>query len=79
MPHQLCDGDAVRIRQFRIEQHDVRPQLADQAQRLLPGPRVSDIPEFGLATQGDAEQLGKRLVAIDDEHGDRRITHLPPP
>jgi hypothetical protein len=74
--HEFCDGDAVRVGQFRVEQHHVRPEVIDQSQRLLAGARVPHVPELRLAPQGHAEQLREGLVAVDDEHGDHRVTHF---
>jgi hypothetical protein len=79
VPHQLGDRDAVGVGQLGVEQHDVRPQIADQAQSFLAGTRVSHVPQLRLAAQRDTEQVREGLVAVDDEHGDTCVTHSPPP
>jgi hypothetical protein len=40
---------------------------------------MAHIPQVGLASQCVSEQLGKRLVAVDDEDADCfAVVHAPP-
>jgi hypothetical protein len=40
---------------------------------------VPHVLEVGLAGQSVSEQLGERLVAVDDENADRiAVSHAPP-
>src|SRR4051812_38438000 len=77
--NQLGDSYSVRIGQIGVEQNHVRVQLRRELERLGAGARVPDVLEVGLAGQSVSEQLGERLVAVDDEDADRYpVVHAPP-
>ena len=61
--------EAVDVGEHHVEHDDVGPELADGADGGQPVVRAPDVP--ALVAQGHREQLGERLLVVDDEDAQR--------
>ena len=74
-PDRPADVDAVHAGQHQVEQHDVRPQLADGGQR--PGAVADHRGVEPLAPQHDRQHLGQRRVVVDHQNARLHAAQYP--